>query len=150
MTMTDLQRAALALFAAREAGPRASADQMLAIAMCIRNRVRQGWFDGDWLKVIENAGDTRANLPGPAVQLDPNDKNLQRLARDIDEVYFSRRDWAKNPSGDPMPSMDEAIGKATYWAFINQPFTVWFLENVIHNPEQHPQNAQMGLMMFYD
>jgi hypothetical protein len=148
MTINDIQRAYLAIFAAREAGPGASAEQMKAIACCIRNRVRQGWHDSDWIKVIEGAAEVRANLPGPAVQLDGQEKNFQRLIRDIDEIYFSRRDW--QPSGDPMPSMEEAIGRACYWAFINQPFTTWFLDNVLHQPESHPQRANMGVMFFYD
>lgn len=150
MTINDIQRAYLALFAAREAGSGASAEQMMAIACCIRNRVRQGWHDGDWMKVIEHAAEVRANLPGPAVALDANDKNFQRLVKDIDEIYFSRRDWRRDPSGEAMPSMEEAIGASCYWAFINQPFTNWFMENVLHDPENHPQRSNMGLMMFYD
>lgn len=151
MTMNDLQRAYLTIFAAREAGRRASADQMKAIAMCVRNRVRQGWHDGDWIKVMEHAGEVRANIPAPfLVELDGNDRNLQTLARDIDDIYFSRRDWTRQPSGEEMPSLDEAIGNACYWAFINQPFTSWFEQHILQDPANHPQKTSMGLMMFYD
>jgi hypothetical protein len=150
MTMNDIQRAYLAIFAAREAGARASSDQMMAIAMCVRNRVRQGWHDGDWMKVIEHAGLTRAHPPGPAVELDANDRNFQNLARDIEEVYFSRRDWTKQPSGEQMPSLDEAIGNACFWAFINRPYTGWFTDHILHDATNHPQKASMGLMMFYE
>lgn len=150
MTINDIQRAYLAIFAAREAGQNASSEQMKAIACCIRNRVRQGWHDGDWMKVIEHADEVRANLPGPAVKLDTQDRNFQRLVRDIDDIYFSRCDWRKNPSGDPMPGMEEAIGAACYWAYVNQPFTSWFLDHVVHQPDSHPQRANMGLMFFYE
>lgn len=150
MTINDIQRAALALFACREAGRGASAEQMQAIALCVRNRVRQGWHDGKWMKVIEHADEVRANPPGPRVEIDPDDKNFQRFVRDIDEVYFSRRDWQKNPSGEQMPSLDEAIGQATYWAFINQPITKWFEQHVIGDPQNHPQHTSMGLMLFFN
>lgn len=148
MTMNEFQRAALAMFAAKEAGPGANADQMKGIAMCIRNRVRQGWHDGDWLKVIERAGDVRANEIEYG-ELDSNDRDLQIFVRDIDEIYFSRRDWEKDPSGARMPALDEAIGNATYWSFINQPFTGWFRIQILNDPQNHPPRTQMGLMMFY-
>lgn len=151
MNLTDLQRGYLAIFAAREAGPRASSDQMKAIAMCMRNRVRQGWENGDWLKVIQRAESTRANLGGGMrIELDIDDRDLQRFIREIDEIYFSRHDWTKEPSGDPMPSLDEAIGNAVFWAFINRPFTPWFEQNVLRDPEHHKMKTTMGLMMFYE
>jgi len=147
MTINDVQRAYLAIFAAREAGPGASADQMKAIAMCIRNRVRQGWHEGDWIKVIENADKYRANLHRPA-PIDASDRNFQTLARDIDDIYFSRRDWDKEPSHDRMPGLDEAIGNCCYWAFASQPLTSWFLINIA-NDQNHILKTNMGLMMFY-
>jgi hypothetical protein len=150
MTLNDLQRAELACFAARAAGPDGCLEQMAAICYCIRNRVRQGWHDGDWLQVLEHADETAANLPGPRVILDANKRSFQRLLQDVDEIYFSRRDFTHHPSGDPMPALEEAIGNAVYWAFINQPFTAWFRENVIDDPANHRQKANMGLILFYE
>lgn len=149
MTVNDIQRAYLCLFAVREAGPRASADQMKAIAICIRNRVRQGWHEGDWIKVIENADETRANEP-IAMHLDANNRDFQILARDIEEIYFSRRDWTREPSLAQMPDLDEAIGAATYWAFINRPLTPWFQSHIVGDPKNHPSKTSFGLMMFYN
>jgi hypothetical protein len=150
MTLNDIQRAELAVFAARAAGPGACLEQMTAICYCIRNRVRQGWHDGEWLKVLENAGDVAANLPGPRVILDADNRSFQRLIQDVDEIYFSRRDFIREPSGDSMPAMEEAIGNACYWAFVNQPFTAWFKEKIIDDPANHPQKANMGLMFFFE
>lgn len=150
MTQHDINRAALAMYAARAAGPRGSLEQMKAIAFCLRNRVRQGWDEGDWLKVVENADEYLANPAGPLAKLDPDNRSFQRLIRDVDEIYFSRRDFQKDPSGDQMPSLEEAIGKATYWAFIDQPFQPWFLANIVQHPEDHHQKAQMGVMLFFE
>lgn len=150
MNTNDIQRAALAMFAAREAGPGGCYEQMKAIAICMRNRVRQGWHGGDWLQVIERASENAANLPGVKPILQAENRDFQRIIRDIDEVYWNRTDWKKEPSRDPMPSLDEALGNACYWAFLNQPMTPWFREHVLDDPENHPQKTNMGLMMFYE
>ena len=112
--------------------------------------MRQGWHEGEWLQVLEHAEEVAANLPAPRIYLEAGNRSFQRLIQDVDEIYFSRRDFQNDPSGDAMPSMEEAIGKACYWAFINQPFTVWFRENIIGDPENHPQKANMGLLFFYE
>lgn len=150
MTLNDIQRAHLALFSAREAGQGASIEQMQAIAMCIRNRVRQGWHDGDWMKAIENAQDYRAHDDIPAGKLESDNRSFQRFIRDIDEIYFSRRDWEKDPSRDPMPSLDEALGKCCYWMFLNRPIRNWFKSAIIENPQSHIQRTQMGLILFFE
>lgn len=150
MTLNDLQRAHLALFSAREAGPGASAEQMKAIAMCIRNRVRQGWHDGDWMKNIEHAQEYRAHDDAQLVILDADDRSFQRLIRDVDEIYFSRRDWDKDPSHDAMPSLDEAIGKCCFWMFLGRQVRPWFQTHIIGNPASHVQRTQMGLMLFFE
>lgn len=148
-TMNEFQRDVLALFAAKEAGPGASADQMKAIAMCIRNRVRQGWHGGDWMQIMEHHNDVRGNDEFEWAELSIEDRNLQILVRDIDEIFFSRRDWEKDPSRERMPGLDEGIGDATYWAFINYPFTEWFRAHILHDHQNHKLKAQMGLMVFY-
>lgn len=149
MTLNDIQRAQLAVYSIKAAGQGASLEQMKAIAICIRNRVRQSWHDGDWLKNIEHADEVAAHLPGPRVLLDPDSRSFQVMIRDIDEIYFSRRDWEKSPSHAAMPSLDEAIGRCCYWAFLNRPFTPWFTEHIIHHDE-HKQRGTMGTMIFFE
>jgi hypothetical protein len=150
MTIHDFQRAQLVAFAVQEAGPGACLDQMKAIAYCVRNRVRQGWFDGDWLKIMDHAEESRANLPGPRVPFDAGSRTLQRLIADIDEIYFSRRDAVREPSGAKMPDLEEAIGNSTYWSFINQPYSTWFMDRILADPKNHPNHATMGTMLFYE
>ena len=86
VTPSDFNKAALAIFAAKAAGPGASFEQMKGICCCIRNRVREGW--GEWLDVIEAAEDDKANLPGPRVRLDTENKSLRRLMQEIDDIYY--------------------------------------------------------------
>jgi hypothetical protein len=158
VTLNDVQRAALALFAAREAGTAGSLDQMKAIAYCVRNRVKAGWHDGQWLTVIEHSQESAANLVLSRVILDPNNRILQRIIADIDDIYYGLAVAGQNKitvataqrfapdAGD----IENAIGKSCYWAWLNQPFTPWFQKYILDSSESHPMRAQMGLMAFFE
>lgn len=160
MTLNDVQRAELALFSARAAGPGASLEQMKAVAYCIRNRVKGGWFDGQWLSVMEHAGSTEANKGQEPWYLDPTDRALQRLIADIDEIYYGggpaggRVQEAAPMAAQRFPAeggdLEAAVGKSFYWVWLNRPFTVWFRQNILERSDIHPLRAQMGLMAFYE
>ena len=90
MTQNDFIRAQLAAFCIREAGPDAPLEHMKAIALVMRNRVRQGWHGGDWLENIDRAAEYSAHGPGPRALLDLKNRNQSRLVREIDEIFFSR------------------------------------------------------------
>lgn len=153
MTLSDFCRAMLAEFAIREAGEGASHEQMRAVALCIRCRVRQGWHDGNWIRAVEESEPYRANLPGPRVRLDPTDRRLQRFIRDVDDIYFAARTSSGQLTADGYAGggeMDEALKDCCFWMRADEPVTPWFRENILDNPEKHPMRAQMGLMMFYE
>lgn len=169
MTLNDVQRAALAMFAARAAGQGGSLEQMKAIAYCVRNQVKAGWWDGKWLVVMEHAYEAAGNHPEPGFPLDPDNRALQRLVADIDDIYYGGRTEegstsiysvarAKPPVG-PAPAqrfapdggdLEQAIGKCCYWAWINRPFTPWFQKNILDRPEKHFNRTNMGLMAFFE
>lgn len=149
MTLNDIQRAALALFAAREAGPSASLEQMKGICYVIRNRVRAGWFDGNWITVMEHADEASGNMPAERFYLDLQSRSLQRLFRDIDDIYYgggSGNSWTPEQAAD----LETAVGKQLYWMFIDRPHNPWFVERILRDPENHPNRAQAGTMMFYE
>jgi hypothetical protein len=157
MTLNDVQRAALALFAARAAGTGASLEQMKAIALCIRKRVWDGWHDGSWLSVIEHADEVMANKPGPPVYLDVNSRILQRFIADIDDLYYSIQSRQKAPTHQSKTAQQSAtegdfssVGDCCYWMFLNQPIRPWFQEHILNDPEHHAHKAQMGLMLFIE
>lgn len=157
MTLNDVQRAALALFAARAAGPDAALEQMKAIAYCMRNRVKAGWYDGQWLAVIEHAADAAGNPPQP-FHLDPNSRALQRLVADIDDIYYGARPSEQQRVQAPIAQryapqggdLEDAVGKSCYWCWINQPLTPWFKDKILSQPAEHPSRAQMGLMALFE
>lgn len=149
MTVRDLERAELVIFAVRQAGPRASLEEMKAICYCIRNRVRAGWHDGSWLRCLEDQPEVAAHSPVEEVPLDPNDRNLQRLLRDIDDIYYSQNDAKASSMNDGM-DLEAAVGTQKYWMFLNHPLTNWFRDNICSDKENHPSHSQMGLMMFFE
>lgn len=147
VTPSDFNKAALAIFAAKAAGPGASFEQMKGICCCIRNRVREGW--GEWLDVIEAAEDDKANLPGPRVRLDTENKSLRRLMQEIDDIYYGGGSHQILGPGSEEGTLEDALERAVFWAFVNQPFQPWFVENVIHRPDNFPEVATMATMIFY-
>lgn len=148
MGINELQRAAAVLFAAREVGPKGSADEMKLVCYCLRNRARAGWSGGHWLNVIEEARNFAPHPPLPAHALDINNRQLQILARDIDEIFYS----------DPHPqtaeefpnSLSDLAGRHLYWMWLGRPVTSWFSANVLGDPKNHPQRTKLGLMMLFE
>lgn len=148
MTLNDLQRAELVLFAAREVGPKGSLEQMKAVCYCIRNRVRAGWHDGRWITVMEKAHEEAAHYTEKSA-IDIDSRNLQRLMHDVDDIYYSQ-----NTSGDGdgfgSDGLEHSVGTQKFWMFLDRPATDWFITNVVRDMENHPSHAQMGLMMFFE
>ena len=149
MTNNDLDRAALIFFAVREAGPRASLEQMKAICYCIRNRVRAGWSDQDWMGVIEDAPQYAAHLTGERVPIDKNSRAVQRLMREIDSIFYGDRgDFAEETIGGL--DMEESLKECKFWCYAKRPMLPWFEENIARDPKNHVMRTQMGLMMFFE
>lgn len=147
MTQNDLQRAALVLFAARQVGPRGCLEQMKAICYCMRNRVRAGWYDGNWMRAIEEAQEIEPHFVEP-FKLDPNNRDLQRMTREIDEVFYGDNGYADG-SSDSI-SLESSIGAQKYWMFLGRDVSSWFALHVIGDRQNHPSRTQMGTMIFFE
>lgn len=151
MTLSDFQRAQLVAFAAREAGPSGSLEQMKGICYCIRNRVRAGWEGGSWLSVIENAYRHAAHIGDSLMPLDPDSRDLQRLLREIDDIYFgSSFETSIDEGMDLEGSLNEQDHEKKFWCFLNRPVRPWFQENILNDKKNHRSRTQMGLLMFIE
>jgi hypothetical protein len=147
MTLNDLQRAALVLFAARETGA-GSLEQMKAVCHCIRNRVMAGWSEGNWLAVIEDATEEIArgmNLT-PA-RLSVNDRRIQALARDVDEIYYGQ---AADDIAKMCARQDKDHGPLLYWHWIDRPVSPWMEQEIIRKPCEHAQRGIVGFLYLYE
>jgi hypothetical protein len=150
MTGNDFVRGQLASFAIEQAGANAPVDHMKAIALCMRNRARAGWHDGDWLENMFHADRYSAHDPGPRVRFELGDRSQSRLIREVDEIFFSRSNEDNPKSSGDSISFEEAVGKSCYWLFVNRPVREWFKSTIIRDPENHRQGASLGLMMLFE
>lgn len=146
MTQKDVDRVMLVRYAAFEAGPRGSLEQMKAICYCLRNRVRAGW--GEWMEVIETADETRANEPNELIRIDHNGRAYQRLLHDVDDIYFGHGSFEDGTTLED--SLCEKERPCFYWMFLERPMRQWFKDNIAGDKENHPSNVTMGLMMFFE
>ena len=144
MTLNDLQRAALVLFAAREAGTDGSLDQMRTVAHVMVQRVAAGWAE-NLLDTIESAEAAAAHLGAGYTRLGLNDRRVQMLAREVDEIVYGQ---SGSEIGRLCGRQDKECGPILYWAFLGRPMREWFKENVVRRPQEHRQRAQVGSTMY--
>ena len=147
VTLNDLQRAALVLFAAREVGPGGSVEQMKAVCHVLRNRVMAGWNEGSYLAVIDDAGEAQANEGYALGHLDLNDRRLQRMARDVDEIYYGHAD---DEISRMCARQDKEKGPLLYWCFVDRPVRPWFRDNIARKMEEHRQRGIVGFLYLYE
>ena len=148
MTQRDFDRAMLVRYAVQEVGPRGSLEQMKAVCYCLRNRVRSGW--GDWIDVIESAGEHSGNEPLDYVPIDTSKRAYQRLLHEVDDIYFGASTDFGAEGLDLAYSLCQQGGEALYWMFLDRPIRQWFQDTIASDLENHPSRVTMGLMMFFE
>jgi hypothetical protein len=147
VTLNDVQRAALVLFAAREVGADGNLEQMKAVCYVIRNRVRAGWSDGNWLTVMEEHRNIAGNERPIDETLRLEDRRLQHLARDIDAIFYGHED---DEISRVCGRQDKARGPIFYWCFLHRPIRKWFEATIIGDPINHKNRSQIAFMMLYE
>jgi hypothetical protein len=138
----------LVRYAVQAVGPRGSLEQMKAICYCLRNRVRAGW--GEWVEVIESAGESLGNEPFERVPLDTSSRAYQRLLYDVDDIYFSHGNMESSEGPTLEDSLCAKDHPCFYWMFLNRPMLQSFKDNIASQPKNHPSNVTMGTMMFFE
>lgn len=169
MNFAAFERAQVAAFAYREARHTGSLDCMRAVCFILRNRVKSAWGDGSWLSVMEAAqlmsatngsqnDGAATDLAGGKAQGIAGDRLLQLIVRDVDDIYLGQDNFDDRVRqvvcGDTrlstsLSSSNKDWKPALYYAFTDRPIRPWFVENIIHRPEEHAQIAVIGSMMLY-
>jgi hypothetical protein len=138
MTAEQFTKAALLLASWRMA-PTKELQTLKLMALVLRNRVKAGWHGGDWLKVIERAGDASAYvLPAMVDESYPElgDPSVQRFLWEVDKVYEGTAE-------------DKITGGGLWWCELNKVDRSWFLENICRKPDQHPRVSQAVNITLY-
>lgn len=140
MTLDQLQRAQLLLFAHQEAGSTGSLSAMKAVCYIVRNRVRRGWFDGNWIEVIENADEVSGNDPATRQKLDVYSRAFQMLMQAVDDIYYA----------SASDETEKAVKEALYYQFVDRNLRTWFTDNILRDPASHARVAHIGTMVLFN
>lgn len=137
MTLDTYIRAQMARFAIEEGARHGGTRNMLAIAYVLRNRVFAGW--GDWVQVVQRAGEKRANAAnGWVVAEIPNLRHpdVRILLNQIDAIYTQA-------------DVQDLTGGALFYVEPNLPMAPWFKTEVLNRSEDHPRCAHIGPVWFF-
>jgi hypothetical protein len=136
-------RGQLAAFAYQEAAYAGGFACMLAAACVIRNRQRAGWYDGNWMHILNTAANVSAHEGSPSAGIDLSSPLFRRVLQDVDDIYSGTFD-------------DELTGRsvlhpngAVYFADPERPLRPWFAEKILGDPDNHPRIAQVGNFVFF-
>lgn len=124
---------------------------MCAVAFAIRNRVRAGWFGGNWIEVLSNLDKSSSKLELPITAIpDTRPYAMMQFMQIVDNIFSgSQEDNITIKQGGDVQSMGLKVPVALYWARLDQVTNPFFLENIIRKPEQHPRIAQCGQLFFF-
>ena len=124
---------------------------MTAVAFAIRNRVRAGWYGGNWIEVLSNLDKTSSRLELPTTLLpDTRPLAMMQFMQTIDNIFSgAREDNITIMQGGEIQSLGFKVPVALYWAHLDQITNPWFLENIVRKPEQHARMAQVGQLFFF-
>lgn len=154
----------LALLAWRE-GNRLSPgceDAMLAIAFIIRNRVKGGWQNSDWLRVLEAIPVHAAEPPEAMFTFqmpDPWHPLWKRLLVACGEVYDGTMPDGLTRTPDRFAMAQAAPGGDTarvnqqraafFYANMQQPVREWFTRNIVELHDAHPRIGTVGNLTLF-
>lgn len=128
---------------------------MLAICFVLRNRVRAGWYNGDWVSVLSHHQDYAAADKVYSLELpDPRNYAFGLLLQEVDGIFAgSREDDVTQPANKTwlikaQDQPDRPI--ALYYARLDDPnIKESFLETITRNHDNHKMVAQVGLLHFF-
>jgi hypothetical protein len=134
--MVAFERGQLAAFGYRQARHTGSLDCIKAVCYVIRNRVVAGWGAGSFISVLANHDQAEGNEGSQTwtPQLDVEDRVLQMIVRDIDDIYF----------GTAEDQVKRVVQDSLYYQFIDKPLRQWFTDHILLDNKNHPRIAQVG------
>jgi hypothetical protein len=128
--------ARLASYAIQQGARHGGVANMFCVAHVIRNRVQQGWFGGNWMQVMEAAHEVEAvDYAGDHFQVNLQSFPIRSFLQKVDDVYEGNaEDVFSN-------------GRGVYFCDMHADpshISLWFIDNIIHNPGDHPRVGTVG------
>ena len=132
MNLETYTRGQVARFAIEEAARHGGVNNMLAVAMVLRNRVMAGW--GDWLDVAMTAPAKRASFYPPAI-VDYRTGNIRSFLSRMDGIWTGTE--------------EDLTGGALFYVDLDFAVARWFENEIIAQPDEHPRVAHVGPVWFF-
>lgn len=127
-------------------------DAMLGIAFTIRNRVRAGWYNGDWISVLSHHDEWSARIEPPTSQIpDTRSYAFMVFLQKVDSIFSGAQEdnITVKPDGEWRTIMATPPPVALYYARLDQITNPWFMENISRQGDKHPRVAQVGQLFFF-
>lgn len=125
---------------------------MLGVAFTIRNRIRNGWYGGQWHEVLSHHREWSAKIePLPDTIPDPRIHSFMSFLQQVDQIFSgSLEDFVTiKADGEWRTILSTPPPVALYYGYLDQVTNPFFLENISRKPEQHQRIAQVGQLFFF-
>lgn len=115
---------------------------MMGVLFLLRNRVKAGWFHGDWVLNItaknQFSSMSRIGDSQTVEYPDPRDPEWQALLQNVEPIF----------SGE---AVDNLTAGALYYCDPGPGITPggWFAREIIGKPDEHPQVAKIGTTLYF-
>jgi hypothetical protein len=121
------------------------------VAFCIRNRVRAGFYGGDWDKVLSHHQEWSSTLELPDQNLpDPREPAFRAFLQEVDGIFSGRvEDNVTIKPGGAVQQLSAAPPVALYYARLDSITNPWFLQNISQNVEQHRIIGNVGSLHYW-
>ena len=125
---------------------------MLGVAFTVRNRVRAGWYGGNWLEVLAHMPDVSNKLETPSNELpDTRNFSFMQFMQMVDGIFSGAMEdnITIKPDGEWKYVLSVAPPVALYYGRLHEITNPWFMENITRKSEQHQRIAQVGQIFFF-
>lgn len=149
-TVKDLIVSELALFSWRDGNrliPGVAPRAWIGIAHVLANRLRAGWFDSDWMKILFEAPKHSSSLEMDFRTLPGHwDRDWRQHYELCEQIYDNRLpDDVTTSANDSEYTTSAGIVRAgVYYCVLNKVTNPWFQEKILDHPDDHPRTAEVS------
>jgi hypothetical protein len=136
MTPDVFIKGQLAALAIREGALHGGVNNIVAVAMVMRNRANAGWYGGEWMEILQNATERAGTRSYASGAINLRDPSVRQFLQRIDDIYDGSED------------VDLSAG-ALFYCELHRVDGEWFKQNILKNREDHPMVATVGPVTFF-
>ena len=150
MTVKDLIVTELALFSWREGSrliPGICPSAWIGIAHVLSNRLRAGWWDADYLKVLMEAPKHSCSIIHEMdfrTLPDHWSRDFRAHYEYCEQIYDNRLADDVTTSADPGDLVSGSMRPGMYYAVLGKVTNPWFREKILDHPDDHPRTAEIS------